>query len=208
MKTESFIILINALTKRDFTINTTDIELLPEKKYYIYRTLPISQRHIGFEYKIPVNEETIIKSFVTTFCNKYKEPNPKAYDYMARTYGEKALYENKTDEEKEFCYYHHSSNMYGKEQLLEQIRKNLEDVNTENVLCKHGFYPTVYGVGMFVLFAGEYQANAIKKMSDYLKENNIPFHNEYSDKMWVYRFVININKDIHKSILTNFNSAY
>ena len=208
MKTENFRILINALTGREFKIKTNDAEIIPDKTYHIYITTPILKLKSGFDFKTPKNQERLIKSFVTTFCNKYKEPNPRAYDWSARTYGEKALYENKTPEEKERCFYHHSSNMYNKKQLLEQIKENLSKESIENVLCKYGFYHTLYGLGIFVLFSGKYEINAIQKMADYLKENNIPFRNEFSDQKWVYRFVLNIDKEIHKSILENFNSTY
>jgi hypothetical protein len=41
---------------------------------------------------------------------------------------------------------------------------------------------------------------------EYLKTKNIPFRNEYSNAMWVFRFVINVSKEIHKSILSDFNT--
>ncbi len=56
---------------------------------------------------------------------------------------------------------------------------------------KSGFcvYPTTYGIGVFV----SYNWNAEKNIADVekiLKANNVEYYNEYSDKMWVYRFKI------------------
>jgi hypothetical protein len=203
MQTENFIKLINSITKKDFLINTTDLHIIPEKKYYIYIITPLKKYKIGFEFKAPKNVENLIKSFISTYCNKFREPNPANYNGK---YSNDPLYkwEFFTAEKKEYCYFNHSSNMYNKNQLLEQIKENLNDSNIENILCKYGFYNTIYGVGIFVLFGGKYEINAINKFSDYLKNINIPFKNEYSNAKWVYRFVINIDKDIHAGILNNF----
>ena len=87
---------------------------------------------------------------------------------------------------------------------MEQIKENLNDSSIEETLCKYGFYETNYGIGIFVLFSGKYELNAIEKMAAYLRAKNIPFHNEFSYARWVYRFVININKDIHAALLNSF----
>jgi hypothetical protein len=41
-------------------------------------------------------------------------------------------------------------------------------------------------------------------MKEYLTDAAIPYTNEYSDARWVYRFKLNISKDIHLSILNQF----
>jgi len=199
MKTINFIKLAQTFTNIDFQIKTTDSELQPEKSYYIYKITPIRQITVGFDFKIPKNEESIIKSFISTFCNKYKQPNPAAYNGV---YG--SDWSKMNDSDKEFAYYHHRSNMYSKTQLLEQIKENLNDSKVEDVLCKYGFYSTLYGLGIFVLFSGIYEINAINRMKAYLLENGIPYKNELSDANWVYRFVINANKDIHSDLLSKF----
>lgn len=202
MKTENFIKLINAFTGREFTVDTDDKELVSGNKYYIYKVLPLSKRKIGFDFIIPKNEETIIKSFINTFCKKYLEPNPANYDHK---YGDTEYrWAEKTEEQKEFCYYNHRSNMYSPKTLMEQVKANLSNSDIEDVLYKYGFYTTNYGIGIFVLFSTIYELNVIKSMADYLRANNIPFRNEFSDARWVYRFVINISKEIHERLLDNF----
>ena len=39
-----------------------------------------------------------------------------------------------TEEQKEFAYYHHASNMYNKEKLLEMIRENLKSEDAVDTL--------------------------------------------------------------------------
>jgi len=208
MKTENFIKLINSITKKDFQIKTSDTELKPEETYYIFRITPERKYKIGFDFKCPKNEENLIKSFINVYCSKYREPDPANYTgWYYGTYNKKSDWNFMSENEKEFCINHHSSHMYSKSALLEQIKENMNDSNIENVLCKYGFYHTVYGIGIFVLFSGQYELNAINRMSGYLKRKNIPFRNEYSNAKWVYRFVINIDKDIHKSLLSDFNKT-
>ena len=102
METFKFQKLIQSITGRDFKIKTTDAELQPEKEYKIFRVLPIHEMTISFNWKTPKTNEKFLKSFITAFCNKYKEPNPEAYN---RTYnGTVYKWEDKTDKEKEFCY--------------------------------------------------------------------------------------------------------
>ncbi len=200
MKIENFIKLINSITKREFHIKTNDIELQLGKTYFIYKITPIKKIVSGFEFKVPKSEESIIKSFINKFCNKYKEPNPLAYNGK---YG--SDWAKMTDVEKEYAYMHHTSKMFNKTQLLEQIKKNMLDSDIEDVLCKYGFYYTSYGIGIFVLYGGQYEINAINRMKIYLSKNNIPFKNQMSNANWVFRFIININKDYHKTLLSNFN---
>jgi len=206
MKTQNFEILIQSLTKREFTIDTTDIEIKVDSEYCIYRILPVSKRKISFNFKTPKNEENLLRSFINQYCKKYREPNPANYTgHYCGTYNPNDAWENKSDEEKEFCYYHHASNMFSPKTLGEQIKENLNDPSIEYVLCKYGFYETNYGIGIFVLFSGKYEMGAIEKLSNYLIERNIPFKNEFSSAKWVYRFILNLQKDIHKNILSSFN---
>lgn len=202
METFKFQKLIESITGRDFKINTKDAELQPEKEYKIFRVLPIHKMTISFNWKTPKTNEKFLKSFITAFCNKYKEPNPEAYN---RTYnGTVYKWEDKTDKEKEFCYYNHSSNMYNKKHLLNQVQANFNNENIEDVLCKYGFYATEYGIGIFALWETQQVLNAINKMNNYLKNKSIAFKNEYSDARWVLRFKLGLDKTIHTNILNNF----
>lgn len=206
MKSNNFIKLINSLTKKDFLIDSNDDEIQLNKEYSIYRILPLTQRKVHFKWVTPKSDDKILRSFITAYCSKYKEPDPRAYDYSARTYGERALWVNKTEMEREYAYWHHSSNMFDKKQLYEQIETNFNSLEFEQTLCKYGFYPTEYGVGIFVLFAGNRELEAVRKMKHFLSTNSIPYTNEFSDARWVYRFKLNLNKDSHNSILNKFNS--
>jgi hypothetical protein len=201
MKTQNFMELIQAITKRDFQIATKDAEINMESEYRIYRILPVSGRDVNFYFKTPKNEENLVRSFINQYCKKYREPNPAKYD---GSYYGSTSWENMTEKEREFCYYHHASNMFSEKTLLEQIKENLNDPSIEETLCQYGFYETNYGIGIFVLFSGKYELNAIEKMAMYLKSKNIPFSNEYSNARWVFRFILNISKDIHREILNSF----
>jgi hypothetical protein len=149
----------------------------------------------------PKKEENLIRSFVNQFCKKYKEPDPSCYNGV---YPGSTSWENMDDLSREYCYLHHSSHMYNEKQLMEQIKMNMNDPKIEGALCRYGFYETNYGIGIFILFAGTYEMNAINKMKCYLKNNNIPFANEFSEAKWVYRFLLNIDKDTHAAILNKF----
>ena len=199
METKNFIKIVNAITGRQFIINADVIEL--QNEYYIYKILPISKREVGFKFVTPKKEETLIKSFITQFTNKYFEPAPIAY---SGRYG--SNWAGMTEKDKEFAYLHHRSNMYSKKDLLNQIKENANKKETEYVFSKYGFYHTHYGIGLFVLF-GLNNKTAVVKMTSFLDRKEIPYSNEFSDARWVYRFVININKDVHKNLLNIFNKT-
>jgi len=168
--------------------------------------LPITNRKIYFKWVTPKTDEKMLKSFITAFTTRYKEPNPRAYDWSARTYGEKAKWENKTEEEREFAYYHHSSNMYSKKELLEQIEANFGKEDIANGLIRYGFYPTEYGVGIFCFWATDAVKKAINTMAEYLKNKSIPYSNEFSDARWVFRFKLGISKEAHTNILNQLTN--
>lgn len=204
MNKSKFEKLIQVITKRDLNIITDDIDIQFSKTYVVCRTLPITQRHVCFEWKTASSDDKLLRSFITAFTTKYKEPNPRAYDWSARTYGEKALWENKSDEEKEYAYGHHSSNMFSKEELLKQIEANFNNMDIEDALLKYGFYATEYGIGIFCFWETPFVTEAISKMKHYLKTGNIPFANEYSDARWVYRFKLGLTKAMHAQIIQSF----
>ena len=205
MKTTNFLSLINHITGRDFLIDTKDDELQFETEYYIYKILPLTERKVYFKWKTPKAEDKFLRSFITAYTTKYKEPNPSAYDWSAKTYGDKAKWENKSPIDKERAYFHHSSNMYSKDSLMQQIQDKFNQSDIKNVMLRHGLYSTNYGIGIFILFETSFSIEAITEFKKYLQSNSIPFTNEFSDARWVYRFKLNIDKQTHQSILNSFN---
>jgi hypothetical protein len=202
MNTSNFNNLIQLITGRNFEIRTSDIELLPEMEYIVVRKLPVTGRNVSFKWKTPKTDEKMLRSFITSFATKYREPNPLAYDYE---YGGKYYtWAAKTDEEKEFAYCHHASNMFSKEQLLKQVEDNFSNENIATGLIRYGFYPTEYGIGIFCFWLTVGVNSAIEAMKKYLLSSNIPFRNEFSDARWVFRFRLEISKNVHTNILNNF----
>lgn len=122
MTTENFQHLIRLITGRDFSIKTEDKELQFEKEYVIYRILPVTKRSISFTWKTPKSDEKMLRSFITAFTSKYREPNPANYTTCAPYFS--PSWNEMTAEKQEFAYYHHSSNMYNKEALLKQVENN------------------------------------------------------------------------------------
>lgn len=207
MRIDNFIKLIQAVTGRDFTIKTNDINIEFGKKYQVYRILPLTERTISFEWLTPLNVDKLLRSFITAFTSKYREPNPVSYNYMAKTYGEKSLWINKTDLEKEYAYSHHSGFMYSKKCLLEQIEQNFNNPEITNALIRYGFYCTEYGIGIYSLWQTKQVIEAINKMHSYLQSRSMPYKNEFSDAGWVFRFKLSLTKLIHINILNDFNTS-
>ena len=204
METNKFISLIQNITGRNLQIDTQDEILQFEKEYYVFIVLPITDRKICFKWVTPKTTDKFLRSFITSFTTKFIEPNPKAYDYNYGGIDYKWI--DKTEKEKEYAYSHHRSNMYTKNQLLEQIQANFNSDNICNTLIKYGFYSTEYGIGIFALWATDGVLNAIQKLKQYLQSKNIPYTNEYSDARWVYRYKLGLDKNTHTSILNNFSN--
>ena len=105
MLTQNFQNLIQLVTGRDFIIDTTDNEIFFEKQYEIIRVLPASKRAVGFSWKTPKSDEKMLRSFITAFTSKYREPNPANYKTCAPYFSpswdqmtiEKAMYIAKTE---------------------------------------------------------------------------------------------------------------
>lgn len=202
MKTENFLQIVRAITKRDFLIDTTDEELLNEKEYLIYKILPITDRKVGFVFKTPKVDEKILKAFITAFTSKYREPDPQAYKPYHGD--ERHAWENMNERKREEAHHHHASNMFYKTELLKQVEANFNEPGIEAVFLKYGFYSTNYGIGVFCFWFTKGIENAISEMKNYLNLKNIPFTNEFSDAKWVYRFKLNLDKNIHEQILNNY----
>jgi len=203
MRKDKFQSLIQLVTQRDFTINTHDEELKHEKEYCIYRTLPITKIEVSFKWKTPKTDDKMLRSFITAFTTKYREPAPRSYKCCA-PYFSKA-WEDMEAINKERAYYHHASNMYSKKELLEQVEANFNAQGITEGLIRYGFYPTEYGLGIFCFWATEGVVKAIEALKAHLKEKSIPYTNEYSDARWVYRFKIGITKEAHTNILKEFS---
>jgi len=206
MKTEQFQGLIRLVTGRDLTIKTSDTELEFEKEYYVFRKLPITGKTVSFYWKTPKADEKMLRSFITAFTTKYREPNPR--NYSATHYFTQRIetWDEMSDEKREYCYNHHGSNMYSKESLLELVQANFNNPEITAGLIRYGFYPTEYGVGIFVFFETEYVKKAVQAMFEYLKTKSIPFANEYSDARWVFRFKLNLSKPVHERLLLGFTA--
>ena len=203
MNKANFEKLITAVTGRELQIKTTSDILECGNEYYIYTVLPLTDRAIGFNWKAPLEYEKFLKTFITAFTSKFRQPNPKAYDY---NYGGKEYkWSERTELEKEYAYSHHASNMYSKKALLEQIQANFDNPNIQHSLTKYGFYATNYGIGTFCYFATTYVLQSIQELKNFLIQKAIPYGNEFSDARWVYRFKLNLTKDLHESILADFS---
>jgi len=205
MKTQQFSNLIQIATGRNFQIATDKEELTNEMDYFVYRILPVTGRKISFKWTAPKSEEKYLRSFITAFTTKYREPNPAAYNHGPEYCYGASKWTDKTPEQQEAAYYHHASNMYSKKDLMNQVEANFNNPGITAGLNRYGFYATEYGIGTFVLFATRYVEQSIFEMAAYLKRQGIAFSNEYSDARWVLRFKINASKTIHENILASFN---
>jgi hypothetical protein len=203
MTTSNFQNLIQLITGRDFIIKTTDVELQFETEYYIYRMLPVSQRPVSFMWKTPKAEDKMLRSFITAFSSKYREPNPANYKTCSPYFS--PSWDEMTPEKQEFAYYHHASNMYSKEALLKQVEDNFSNPDISSGLIRYGFYETNYGIGIFCFWMTNGVQAAINTMKSHLSKLSIPFTNEFSDARWVYRFKLGISKETHLNIINQLN---
>jgi len=203
MNAQQFTNLIQLVTGRDFKINTEAVDLLPETEYTVYRTLPLTNRHICFNWKTPKVDEKFLRSFITAFTSKYREPNPANYKCCA-PYFSKA-WDDMEDIQKEYAYHHHSSNMYSKKSLLEQVEANFANPQITAGLVKYGFYPTEYGIGIFCFWFTDGVEAAIIQMKQHLQKIGVSYSNEFSDARWVFRFKLGISKNAHTKLLSDFS---
>lgn len=210
MKTDSFANLIRAVTGRNFTIQaradwrTTQPAgdtLEHEKVYFVGLTLPLSGRIVGFDWKTPKADEKMLRSFITAFTSKYREPDPETY--IADAYGAKD-WQSLTPEQKEGAYHHHASHTLSKEKLMKQVEDRFNCSEIESALNQWGFYETEYGIGISCYFETLFVRNAIAKMRQFLNGSNVPSREEYSDARWVYRFRIEASREAHTGLLKQF----
>ena len=198
MKTAQFQELIQNVTGRKlfFTINSEEIPL--EAKIAVYRP---GSRWCSFIWKTPKNEDSLLRSFITAFCTKYKEPDPSTYEGKQwERYAEK--WDNPETRFECGAWNHHSCHMTTKDKLRDQIAENFANFSSE--MGRLGFYSTNYGIGLFTAFGGKWVDDSLSEMKRHLKTNFIPFSNELSEKGWVTRFLIKTNKENHTAILGGF----
>ena len=203
MTTSNFQNLIQLITGRDFMIKTDDSEIQFEKEYYIYRILPVSQRAVSFMWKTPKADEKMLRSFITAFTSKYREPNPANYTTCSPYFS--PSWDEMTAEKQEFAYYHHASNMYSKTDLLKQVENNFANDGIATGLIRYGFYNTEYGIGIFCFWMTAGVNTAINTMKAHLQKLSIPLTNEFSDAKWVYRFKLGLTKESHLQIINNLS---
>ncbi|MFV0536817.1 MAG: hypothetical protein ACK5M3_05515 [Dysgonomonas sp.] len=139
-------------------------------------------------------------SLIPSFQKSYKEPaNFKVADRLGIVMWTDDVYFSKyvpTPKEKEITV----------EWLMEKINqesvyKNLADVFAK-LLVKEScaVYPASYGIGVDNLFKSNERTQ--KLVEDKLNRLGIKFRTEYSDAMWVLRFVISKEKENIEKLLT------
>lgn len=201
--------LIHAMTGRRLTLDCGE-DIPSDYNVGVYREGRAKSedcRYPHFTWKTPKDEDNTIRSFITAFCSKYKEPDPASYfDYDGKPAFDKyaAQWNNLATRADSVCWHHHAGHMLSKEQLRAQVEFNFAAFTGKDfTLC---FYPTNYGIGIFTMLGGQWVKESLAAMSAHLKANGIPFRNEMSDKFWVTRFVIGATKDLHAQILSGFKA--
>lgn len=210
MNTDNFTQLIRAITGRQFSLakrlNWRETEPAPETltyetTFFVFVTLPITGRTFGFDWKTPKSDEKMLRSFITAFSSKYREPDPRAYqDDGVRSY----TWETMGAEKREHAYGHHVSNMLSKEQLLADVERRFACPEIESALNQWGFYETEYGIGIFCYWQTEFVRRAMENMRAFLAEKLIATREEFSDARWAYRFRIEANRGVHTALLNEF----
>jgi hypothetical protein len=198
MKTAQFQELIKHATGRNLTIKIESDEIPLDAKIAVYRP---GSRWYSFIWKTPKNEDSLLRSFITAFCTKYKEPDPSTYEERQwERYAEK--WDNLETRFECGAWYHHSYHMLSKDKLREQIAENFANFSGE--MGRLGFYSTNYGIGLFTAFGGKWVEDSLSEMKMHLEKSFIPFSNELSEKGWVTRFLIKTSKENHTAILGGF----
>lgn len=207
MKTQQFQKLIQSVTGRPLTIVTNSEEITLESTLRIFRPWKSDQDALAFEWKTPKKEDSLLRSFITAFCSKYREPDPATYSRNCSAYGDTwARHEEawNNPETRWNCslWNHHAEHMVTKEKLKAQVISNF--TNFDAGTARLGFYETHYGIGIFTIYGGDWVQKSLSAMSDYLTSKAIPYRNELSDAGWVTRYVMNIDKTAHASLLSAF----
>lgn len=214
MKTENFTQLIRSITGRPFTlsipIDFRDMrpageEITCETKYFVGYKLPISGRLVGFDWTSAKSEEKMLRSFITAFTSKYKEPDPETY--ISDIYGARA-WDEMTEEKRESAFGHHAAHMFSKEKLLEKVKASFSSPEIGPALIRWGFYETEYGIGIFSFWLTTSVSRSIQAMREFLANKNIAAREEFSDARWVYRFRVEASREIHKNLILEFATSF
>lgn len=213
MKTDNFTRLVQSVTSRPFTfsirngfrdIKPVGEEIACESQYFVGYTLPLSGRLVGFDWKTPKSDEKMLRSFITAFTSKYREPDPATY--VSDPYGAKS-WDEMTAEKREWAFGHHASHMLSKEKLLEQVKASFALPEMESALIRWGFYETEYGIGIFSFWLTVSVRRSIEAMRAFLAKEGISAREEFSDARWVYRFRVEASKEIHRALLSTFSAS-
>jgi len=207
MNTQQFQKLIQSVTGRPLTIETKSEEIELETKIVISRPWKNGKNAFSFEWKTPKKEDSLLRSFITAFCAKYREPDPATYSRNCSAYGDRwagheEAWNNPETHWNCSLWNHHAGHMTTKEKLKAQVIANFASFDAGT--ARLGFYDTHYGIGIFTIYGGDWVQKSLSAMSDYLASKAIPYRNELSDAGWVTRFVINIDKSSHASLLRAF----
>jgi hypothetical protein len=209
MKTNQFQELIQAVTGRQLILDNPLEEIPLGSKVSIRR--PYGHKGVEtvhtFDWKTPKKEDSLLRSFITAFCSKYKEPDPETYSRNFKIYGdtwEKYAEAWNSTETHWNCslWSHHASHQTSKEKLKSQVIANFARFDSNS--ARLGFYETNYGIGIFTIYGGEWVEKSLSSMSNHLVGLGIPYRNELSDAGWVTRFVIGLDKPAHSNILGKY----
>ena len=181
MEKENFENLIKLVTGKNLSVTSNNIEL--ETEYNVFL-----DNEFNFTFKTPKKIDALLSSFINQYCSKAKIVEQKYLDLFK--FKRLNMYMK-----------HHCKNKFS---LMNDIKENFNKTDFINQYCKYGFYCTDYGIGIFVQFLTDKTFNLLE---NFLTNKNIPFSLEYSDKEFVLRFKIKVDKSFHNSILTEFNNS-
>lgn len=213
MRTDNFTRLIQSVTGRPFTLSIREgfrdmkpagEEIACESQYFVGYTLPLTGRIIGFDWKTAKSDEKMLRSFITAFTSKYREPDPATY--VSDPYGAKS-WDEMTAEKRECAFGHHSTHMLSKGKLMEQVKASFALPEMESALIRWGFYETEYGIGIFSFWLTASVNRSIEAMRAFLAKKGIAAREEFSDARWVYRFRVEASKEIHRALIASFSTA-
>jgi hypothetical protein len=208
MNATQFAKLIQAATGRPLTIKSCigrefdeDEELPLESNLSVMRPFAGKKKAYAFKWKTPKKEDSLLRSFITAFCSKYQEPDIEALmaSRPSTWISYQAEWENMETRWNCALWHYGRGNMLSNEKLKDQIRFNFE--NFDSSVARLGFYSTNYGIGIFTIYAGAWVEKSLREMRSYLEGLSLPFRNEKSEKEWVTRFVISLDKPKHEKIL-------
>jgi hypothetical protein len=207
MKTGQFQELIRAITHRHLTLSCESEDIPLESKVTIRRPWKAGETVFAFDWKTPKTEDALLRSFITAFCSKYREPDPETYSRNCPCYGDTwarhaESWENPATHWSCSPWHHHASHTLSKDKLKSQVVANF--ANFDSSMARLGFYETNYGIGIFTIYGGKWVDESLLKMKDYLSGRGIPFKNELSEAGWVTRFIMGIDKASHSQILGGF----